>query len=199
MCQSTRLALNRQVGSNLMADISDVEQALVDSVISLLYPAGSSQSSIVGVTCRIYRGWPNAATLSSDLGAGVVNVTVVPDNESGKTATRYLPEWQYRMVAPSLTATVFDKTILIGGIAMGGNVVGALINGFAYTCRINPGDTPNLVAANLGAVIQANFMATVSGSSINIPAATGIQARVVCDSQAFYEGRRQEKDIRIIC
>ena len=66
-----------------MADISDVEQAVADAVTTILYPAGTSQSSIVGALCRVYRGWPNSATLNADLSAGAVNVTVVTDNDFG--------------------------------------------------------------------------------------------------------------------
>ena len=76
-----------------MADISDVEQAMASAATSILYPAGSSQSSIIGVLCRVYRGWPNPATLNTDLAAGMVNVTIITDNDSGRTTTRYLPEW----------------------------------------------------------------------------------------------------------
>ncbi len=181
-----------------MADISDVEQALTNSVTAMLYPEGSSQASIAGITCRIYRGWPNTATLSSDLSAGIVNVTITSNNDSGKTTTRYLVEWQYDDIVPDLTASVTGQTIFIAGTAAVGNVVGALIDGRAFAYRISLGDTPDLIAANLCAAVQPTFIAELSGPRINMPGATSVVARVVNDNLACYEGRRQEKDVRVV-
>ncbi len=180
-----------------MADISDIEQTVANTVTSILYPEGSSQASIAGVTCRVYRGWPNTATLNSDLSAGVVNVTITSDNDSGKTTTRYLLEWQYASVTPTLTVSTLGQTILVGGTATVGNVIGALINGMPFVYRIAAGDTADLVAANLCTAIQASFMATLSGPQITIPGAYSIIVRVVNDNSASYEGRRQQKDVRV--
>jgi hypothetical protein len=182
-----------------MADISDVEQAVADTLASILYPTGSSFSSIVGVLCRVYRGWPNSATLNTDLGAGAVNVTVVSDNDSGRTTTRYLPEWQTASSQPGVTASAANQTITISGSPSVGDVVGALIDGSAYAYRIQAGDTPGLVASNLNQLIQANFPATALWSTITVPGASSIQVRAVCDNATAFESRRQEKDIRIIC
>lgn len=180
-----------------MADISDVEQTIAGSITAIVYPQGSSQGSIAGVTCRIYRGWPNSATLNSDLGSGVVNITITSDNDCGKTTTRYLQEWQYELVAPTLTASISGQSITVAGSANVGVVIGALINGYAFVYRIIAGDTPELVAANLCAVIQGSMVATVSGNDITVPGATSIIVRTVNDSTGSYEGRRQEKDVRI--
>ncbi len=143
-------------------------------------------------------GIANAATLSSDLSAGVVNITITPDNDYGRTTTRYLPTWQFSKITSSMTATVVDRTILIGGTVSAGNVVGALIDGNAYSYRVIAGNSANLVAANLYSAIQSNLIAVVRGSSITIPGGAAITVRVVCDCPAFYEGRRQEKDLRVI-
>jgi hypothetical protein len=182
-----------------MADISDVEQAVTNTVASVLYPGGSSQSSIVGALCRVYRGWPNAATLNADLSSGAVNVTVVGDNESGRTTTRYLPEFQTTPSPPGTTAGSADQTITISGSPAVGDVVGALIDGAAYAYRIRSGDTPGLVASNLNQLIQANRPATAQGHTITVPGAGLIKTRVVCDNTTSFESRRQEKDVRIIC
>jgi hypothetical protein len=182
-----------------MADISDVEQAVADTITSILYPGGSSQSSIIGALCRVYRGWPNSATLNADLSTGAVNVTVLSDNDSGRTTTRYLPEWQTKYAQPGIMAAVAAQTINIFGGPAVGDVVGALIDGSAYAYRIQAGDTPGLVASNLNQLIQAEFPATVQMSTIVIPGARSIEVRVVCDNSTSFESRRQEKDVRIIC
>jgi hypothetical protein len=182
-----------------MADISGVEQAVVEAVTSILYPAGTSRPSIVGALCRVYRGWPNSATLNADLGSGAVNVTVGADNASGRTTTRYLPSWNNAPAQPGATATTSGQAIAIGGDPVTGDVVGTIIDGTPYAYRIQPGDSPDIVAANLGQLIQANRMARVRGANITVPGAASITVRVVCDGTASFESRRQEKDLRIIC
>jgi len=182
-----------------MADIADVEQAITESVTDSLYPEGSAQSSIVGVLCRVYRGWPNAATLNADLSAGIVNVTVVPENESGRTTTRYLPEWQYTPVQPGTTASATAETVTIDGTPAVGDVVGILIDGAAYAYRIQSGDAIELIAANLATLIQADRIVSVRGATITVPGAGSVVARVVCNCSSTVESRRQEKDIRVTC
>jgi hypothetical protein len=182
-----------------MADISDVEQALADSVTLILYPDGATQSSIVGSLCRIYRGWPNSATLNADLSAGVVNITIVTDNESGHTTTRYLPKWESVISEPGAEIATADQMITVSGSPTVGDVVGALIDGSAYAYRIKPGDTVDLVASNLDQLIQSGRSATTQGATITIPGAGSVKVRVVSDSSASFESRRQEKNIRIIC
>jgi hypothetical protein len=182
-----------------MADISDVEQAVTDLVTSSLYPEGGSQPSIVGVLCRIYRGWPNAATLNADLSDGAVNVTIASDNDSGRTTTRYLPRWQHTRTDPGANISAVDHTITIAGSPAAGDVVGVIIDGVPCAVRVQTGDSPELVASNLAQLIQSKKMASVQGARITVPGAASITARVVCDSPATFESRRQEKDLRITC
>lgn len=182
-----------------MADISDVEQAVADTVTALLYPAGSSQSSIVGALCRVYRGWPNSATLNADLNTDVVNITIVADNDSGRTTTRYLPQWQTTLSQPGTIASVDGRTLTVSGTPVVGDVVGAIIDGATFAYRIQTDDTAGLVAANLTQLIQVTRIGNLWGTSITIPGAGSMVARVVHDSAASSESRRQEKDLRITC
>jgi hypothetical protein len=182
-----------------MADISDVEEAIAESVTSSLYPEGSSQSSVVGVLCRVYRGWPNAATLNSDLSAGVVNVTITTDNDAGHTTTRYLPKWHYTPVRPGTTATGTGSNVTIGGAPAIGDVVGALVDGVPFVYRIQSGDSADLIASNLAALIQADRIVSVQGATITIPGAGTVVARAVADCPSSFESRRQEKDVRVAC
>jgi hypothetical protein len=182
-----------------MADISDVEQALTDTVTSILYSAGTSHSSIIGALCRVYRGWPNSATLNADLNAGIVNITVGADNDSGRTTTRYLPHWQTAPTEPGTGASITEKVITVSGSPSEGDLIGALIDGISYVYRIQAGDSADLVASNLERLIEADRIASVRGNNITIPDAGSIVVRVVCDRLASFESRRQEKDVRIIC
>lgn len=182
-----------------MADISDVEDCIVTSVTSILYPAGSSQSSIIGSLCRVYRGWPNIATLNADLSSGAINVTINAVNESGRSTTRYLPQWRIRTVSPGTTVTVSAATISFGGTPAVGDVVGALISGAPYVYRVQSGDTVDQLASNMAQLIQSTCPATANGSVVVIQGARSIVARVVCDATGVRESRRQEKDIQLAC
>ena len=87
------VAYRRETGDDLMADQSDVEDALVTVVSAALYPTGTDDTSVPGPDCRIYRGWPNSAALDADLAAGKINVTVFPIGATGRTTTRYSEQW----------------------------------------------------------------------------------------------------------
>ena len=182
-----------------MADISDVEQALADTITSILYPGGAAESSILGVFCRVYRGWPNSATLNGDLSAGAVNVTVVSDNDSGRATTRYLPEWHTVASLPGAAASSAGQTVTMSGHPSVGDVVGVLVDGAVFAYRVLAGDTPSLVAANLNHLIQGDRPAILRGSTVSVPGANSIVVRVVRDNSTAFESRRQEKDVRVIC
>src|SRR3954454_10085938 len=167
-----------------MADTSDVEQAVADAVSASLYPDGSAQSSIVGSLCRVYRGWPNTAMLNTDLTAGAVNVSVVTDNDSGKTTTRYLPDWENAPLKPGTTATATSSSITVDGTPTVGDVIGALVDGCAYTYRIQSGDSTGLVAVNLVQLIEAHRIALVHGPTIDLPLSRSVVVRTVRDCPA---------------
>jgi hypothetical protein len=180
-----------------MADISDVEDALVSLLTATLYPNGSSQASILGSLCRIYRGWPNQTTLNNDLSAGVVNITISSDNEFGTTTTRYLNDtWTTRRI-PGVSASAQNGTINVGGTPTRGDLIGALIDGAPFVYRIQAGDTSQLVAANLALAIQAARPATYGGTAVTVPGCHSLTVRCVTDGQSVREIRRQEKDFRI--
>lgn len=182
-----------------MADISDVEQAVADAVTAILYPAGTSQSSIIGALCRIYRGSPSSAALNSDLNTGVVNITIGADNESGRTTTRYHLRWNIKSAQPGTVVSSDNQTFTISGNPVAGDIVGALIDGLPFAYRVRIGDSPDLVAANLGQLIRTIRTANLYGDTVTIPDAASVVARVACDHEASVESRRQEKDLRVTC
>jgi hypothetical protein len=191
------MASDGENGNDLMADISDVEGCLVDQVAAIIYPFGLTRSTIFGAVCRIYRGWPNAAALNSDLSGGIVNVTVNSDNEGGRLTTRYLAPATVLPGTAGTVATVNDTTVTISGAPRTGDLVGALVDGVPSVYRVVQGDTPDQVAASLGVAIQARHFVAVRGPRITVANASAIIARCVCDRTAQYESRRQEKDFRL--
>lgn len=182
-----------------MADLSDVETALVALVSSAIYPNGADAMPATGVLSRIYRGWPEAAALDRDLSAGCVNVSVFPE-ASGRNTTRYLNEWLLLPTAgPVLSATVAGNTITFGGNAAPGQFVGILADGATYVHVTQPGDTPALVAADLAAQMRQDRIVLLSGTTIVIPGVSALLVRVVAERPAMMQTRRQEQTFRITC
>jgi hypothetical protein len=181
-----------------MADLADIEQAIVNLVTTVIYPAGTTQASIIGSQCRIYRGWPVAANLNSDLSAGVINVTVSPDEEPGRTTTRYFPRPQIISYTPGTTIIAQSNTLTVGGTPTTGDLAGALINGAPYIYPIQANDTIGLVASGLAGTMIGSLSVTVTGSTLTINQPARIIARVVSRAASAIESRRQEKCIRVI-
>lgn len=182
-----------------MADQSDIEQALATLILSRIYPDGAEQPSALGADCRIYRGWPIPAALDADLASGVVNITVFPAGAQAEITTRYTQEWAGEPPAPSLTVSVTGNQVTFGGIATEGQVAGVLADRLSYAYRLQTGDTPELVAANLAALARGDWIVTQSGSSLTIPALSKVFARVVADATVRREIRRQRQRFQIAC
>ena len=182
-----------------MADQSDVENALVALAMAALYPNGTTAASVPGVDCRIYRGWPNAASLDADLRAGVVNITVFPAQGGGRVTTRYQQQWAATPALPSLTANVSRNCVSFGGSADLGQLAGILVDGRTYAYRTQLGDTPAGVAANLAAQARADQIVQLSAATLTIPSASRLVARVVADAVSRKEARRQIQTFRITC
>jgi len=182
-----------------MADQSDVEDALVNIVSAALYPNGTTEPSAPGANCRIYRGWPHAAALDTDLSTGTINVTVFPTAGSTRTTTRFSEQWIGSSGQPSLTAVIDGMTVMFGGSAEPGQVAGILVDGTAYAYRVRDGDTNQSVAANLAAVIRTNRIVQLSQGNVTVPGARQLLTRVVADAPVKQEIRRQEQGFRVTC
>jgi hypothetical protein len=182
-----------------MADQSDVENALVNLVSVALYPNGTDEASVCGRDCRVYRGWPNSAALDTDLAAGRINITVFPGSGAGRTTTRYAERWVGTPAQPALIAAATGTSVTFSGRADTGQVAGLLVDGRSYAYRIQAGDTPELVAANLASMAREYSIVRLSRSTLTIAGAGNLLARVVTDATAQQEVRRQEQEFRVTC
>lgn len=186
-----------------MADQSDVEQALATLIVGVVYPDGAEAGSAVGATCRVYRGWPNAAALDADLAAGRVNVTVFPDTAGGSNSTRWPDEYtDLAAVTPALSVLVEGNAATIFGTADTGQLVGLMVDTQAVVHRTAVGDTPELVAAILAEAIRnpsdgRGRPVQVSGATLSVPGAGFMLGRVVADQPSLHETRRQLQPVRI--
>lgn len=181
-----------------MADQSDVETVLTQLVSAVIYPQGTNSPSILGVTCRIYRGWPNSAALNADLAANRVNITVFPDARHELNSTRWSTEYMPATpVAPTLTITMAGNSATFGGTANPGQLAGLLADNLAVVHRTETGDTPALVAAILASYIRQQRIAQVSDCTVTVPGASLLIGRVVADQTVTEELRRQSQRFRI--
>ena len=183
-----------------MADLSDIETALVQTIGGVLYPQGSTAPSVVGVLCRIYRGWPNAAGLDADLAAGYVNVTVFPEARVQENTTRWPSEFETTGASvPDLTISVRGTSATVTGSARLGQVAGILCDNVAVVHRMAAGDTPALVAAVLAQRLRTVRIVQLSGATLTVPGAGQIIGRVVADQPAQRQTRRQRQRFRVSC
>jgi hypothetical protein len=182
-----------------MADLSDVEIAIVSKATGALYPGGISQLSVIGTTCRVYRGWPSTSALNSDLASGIVNVTVLPATTLDEVPDPYFDKWYPAIAATSLTATVVGHSVTFSGTVVGNEIVGLLVDGTPFSYNDTVGDTNGSIAANLVALISASRIADLVGATVTIPGATSIIARVVTNAIVAEELRRQRREVQVSC
>lgn len=139
-----------------MADISDVENALVTLCGATLYPNGSSSPSIVNANIRVYRGWPNSGQLDTDLLAGTSHVTVAEQAGYSRLTGGYLCDSPTNVIgAVTLTASVAGSTVTLGGVPGSGQAVAVVVDGFGYSYTLTGADTLSTAAAALAAVVNA--------------------------------------------
>ena len=184
-----------------MADLSDVENALAGQVVTALYPNGVESESVSGKLCRIYRGWPTAASLNADLAAGVVNVTVFPALAAAAddAPPAYFPVPHVTATQAGFEAAVNGERIIITGAPSANEAIGVLIDGVPYSYRVLAGDSTESIAANLGAAVRLNRFVTIEHSTIIVPGARSLRAQVAGVNAVSWGARRQRRNIQIIC
>lgn len=181
-----------------MADLSDVEDALLRLATDVLYPEGASAPSIIGRACRLYRGWPQGAALDADLAAGLAHVTVFPEARPQAVTTRHPDRWEkVSAVEPGLVITIQGRRAIIEGSAHEGQVAGLMVDGIAVVHRTAPGDTPEMVAAVLATYLRTRKIVTVDGATLTVAGSGPMVGRVVADQTMRRETRRQRQVIRL--
>lgn len=182
-----------------MADESQVLDALVGVASGILYPAGTGQPSAPGMPCRVYRGWPNAAQLDSDLSAGISNISIFARNGVEQTTTRYPWEWE-QLTAPvhTVTATASGTTLTFGGTVSTPQNIAVRVPGYApVVYAVQAGDTLATMASGIRTLLAAQGVScTASGATLTSPGGFS-SVRVGGAGTAIREIRRQNKSIQI--
>ncbi len=185
-----------------MADIIDVQNALVAIAAQTLYPNGTAQPSAVTAPVRIYPGWPISASLDADLLVGTCHVSVFPATAERNTS-RYPKDWLTQTINTStLTMTISSQTVTVGGTippSTNPHNVMVLADGQPYAYAVQTTDTLTSIATALAALIAVSISGTTSnGAVITFPAAARIEAaRVGITGTMIREIRRQERQFQI--
>ena len=180
-----------------MADLSDVETALMSIVLQILYPLGLDQPCISGKPVRVYRGWPITGPLETDLASGVANLSVFAVPDSSRNTTRWGPIVHVTNVVPTLAVQTGVNSVTFSGVGGAGQVAGVLVDGQPFVYRSKAGDTSVLVAATLAESLRQVRPIWLSGATITIPGCIRLIARVVADAATLTEWARQKQDFRL--
>ncbi|HQT74584.1 MAG: hypothetical protein B7Z59_07355 [Acidiphilium sp. 37-67-22] len=187
-----------------MAGQQDVENAIVSLIATASYPGGTAAaSSIAGpegmVTCRVYRGMPNAPALEADLARGTMHATVFAEPSGVRNVTRYPREWiEVAPVPATLSVSVAAGAATFAGQCAAGQLAGIAVDGAIFPYAVQARDTPASVASNLAALLRtAGWLVTYAGTTLSVPAARGMIARVVAGGVALREIKRQVQPFRI--
>lgn len=179
-----------------MADLSEVSDALRDLCQSIIYPDGTSNPSVINSDVKIYSGWPIPKTLDEDVIAGISHISIFSEGKERNT-TRFLQNYDYLPAEiPTIVLEVDDNAVEILGINTPSvsQWCTLIVNGTTYTYTVQPTDTLNQIAINLAALIPS---ATAFSTTITIPGAYKIIARVGTNADVQYETKRQERCFEI--
>ena len=180
-----------------MADLSDVEKALVEAITAAAVTTSDNLPQIGGNPVRVYRGSPATAGLGLDRGGYVTDICIFPVPDATRNTTRWGATSSLLTIAGGLSATVYGQTATFTGAATGGELAGLLINGQPFVYRAQAGDSAALVAAALADLVRNAQIVWVSGSTLTIPAAVTLVARTAGVASVVQELGRQEQDFRI--
>ena len=181
----------------LLADLSDVEQALVSATFAALHPEGDVSHTVLGSTIRVYRGWPPPSALNADLANGVVNVSVFSIADDTRDTTRWGLCENVSPGISTLTVAAADGSVFIGGMPAVGQLVGVVVNNNGFSYRVQKGDSVTSIAAKLAGLVRASYPCTQNGAVLTIPNAGKLIARAVADATVQTEWARQEQGFRI--
>jgi hypothetical protein len=180
-----------------VADLSDVEAALVSAVTAVIYPLGVAKASVTGRPVRIYRGWPLLGPLGNDLASGVANISIFSQPNATHNTTRWAPVAHTAPGVTTLTVSVSGASATFGGSGGAGQVAGLLVANAPFVYRGRAGDTPALVAAMLAEAVRAQRACWLSGNTVSVPGVGSIVARVVADGSLLTEWGRQTQGFRV--
>lgn len=185
-----------------MADISDVEQTLVNIIAGLVYPNGTGQPSAIGSAVVIHRGWPVPADLDADLAAGICHISVWPRGGTERNTTPYGDDWvDVDHKTKTLTASASNNQVTLGGTNDQTFAQYVTIQiGPRYVVSYQPtaGQTLAQIATAIAAQISTELCpASAVGAVITVSTGGFIRALVGTTGDQLSEVRRQVTQMQI--
>jgi hypothetical protein len=180
-----------------VADVADVEAALVAAVLGILYPNGIGAPSATGTPVRAFRGWPTTGLLTHDRAAGGVDISVFGIPGTTRNTTRWGVQVSHLPNDPSLTVSASGITATFAGTAADGDLAGVLAAQNAYVYQAQAGDSAALVAAALADLIRADMICWLTQATLTVPGVPKLIARTASAVTALEEWGRQEQQFRI--
>jgi hypothetical protein len=181
-----------------MADLSDVEAALVAAITQAAMTANGSTCPVLGgYALRVYRGTPPNTALTQDRGSGVVDISVFPVPDATRNTTRWGTQSFTTGIMAGLSVSVTGQTATFSGVAVAGELAGLLVNDQPFVYRASAGDTAALVAASLADLVRATQICWLQNASLKIPGAVTLVARTAGVASVLQEWARQSQDVRI--
>jgi hypothetical protein len=180
-----------------VAELADVEQALVTLITSAAYPNGVDAVSLLGVPLRIYRGRPTNAALIADRASGTIDVGVYAIADTTRNTTRWGVQVAIVPTMPSLTVAVSGISATFFGVAAAGDLAGLLINQQAFVYQAQAGDSAALVAAALADIVRTKMICWLSAATLTAPSAFSFVARTASTVIAIQEWCRQEQGFQV--
>ena len=179
-----------------MAGLQDVINVLGGLVQQAVYPTGIMNPSIIGSDVIIEGGWPIRSQLDKDLQEGKAHISIFPTNNTRDT-TRFERVYQpLQQSAATITATVTDNKVLIGGTVTIPQAVMIIVNGVGYGYQLLITDTLSSIAKALSELIPNSISI---GPTIIIENPISIIARIATNYSSIEELSRQERVFLISC
>lgn len=172
-----------------MADLTDIENALVNLAAVAVYPNDLTQLSIAGVNIRVFPGWPLPDNLDADLATSKVNVSIFPLNSMERNTNRFPADWKTTHInTPTLTLTVLNNTMTIDGTISMSQICVVVVNYIDYAYTVQPNDTLNTIAAYLAALIPG---AISKSAVVTIHGAYSLMVRISTIGTSVRELKQQ--------
>lgn len=179
-----------------MADLSDVMNALYDQVITAVYPNGTGDPSVAGVTTTIIQGWPIKNKLDDALGSGQAMVSIFPTNKE-RVITKFERVDKDVSINPAtITAAISGLTITFGGTISTPQSIITIIDGVDYQYTVLDTDTLDSIATSVAALIPG---ATALGSVVTLASGDQITVNIATQATTALDLGRQEREFMISC
>lgn len=179
-----------------MADLADVEAALVAAIIGA-FADGGEALTVLNRALRVYRGTAAVSGLQADMVNGIANISVYPVPGATHNTTRWGTQTNVVRVDAGMRVENDGARVMFSGSALPGTVAGLLVDDVSYVHRVAVAETAGLVAAILADAVRVQRPCWLTDTALVVPGVRRLIGRVGSDVCIVEEWQRQSQDIRI--